>query len=82
MQDYSRRLFQALGCRDLARVDFRQGEDGIPYLIEINPLPGLSPFYSVFIIQAEAAGIKPEELIIMLIEKALTRASGQVPRGD
>ncbi len=82
MQDYSRRLFLALGCRDLARVDFRQGEDGIPHLIEINPLPGLSPFYSVFITQAEEAGIKPEELIKMLIEKALTRAPGPVLRGD
>ena len=82
MQDYSRRLFQALGCRDLARVDFRQGEDGIPYLIEINPLPGLSPFYSVFITQAEEAGIKAEELIKMLIEKALTRTPGSIPRGD
>ncbi|MFC2069772.1 ATP-grasp domain-containing protein [Chloroflexota bacterium] len=73
MQDYSHRLFRALGCRDLARVDFRQGEDGSLYLIEINPLPGLSPFYSVFIVQAEAAGIRPEEVIELLVNNALSR---------
>ena len=82
IQDYSRRIFDALGCRDLARVDFRQGEDGVSYLIEINPLPGLSPFYSVFIWQAEAAGIKAEELIKTLIYNSLTRTPEVSPRGD
>ncbi len=73
MQDYSRRLFKLLGCRDFARVDFRQGEDGVPYLIEINPLPGLSPFYSVFIQQAEAGGISAGKVIETLINNALLR---------
>ena len=74
IQDYSLRLFHALGCRDLARVDFRQGEDGTIYFIEINPLPGLSPFYSIFTRQAEAAEIKPEALIELLIGNVLARA--------
>ncbi len=73
IQDYSRCLFGLLGCRDFARVDFRQGEDGIPYLIEINPLPGLSPFYSVFIRQAEVDGISAEKVIEILINNALSR---------
>ena len=73
MQDYALRLFNALRCCDLARVDFRQEEDGTIYFLEINPLPGLSPFYSVFTKQTEAAGIKPEALIELLIGNALAR---------
>jgi D-alanine-D-alanine ligase len=74
IQDYALRMFHALGCRDMARVDFRQKEDGTIYFLEINPLPGLSPFYSVFPKQAEAAGIKTETIIELLIKNALARA--------
>ncbi|MFC1948613.1 KamA family radical SAM protein [Chloroflexota bacterium] len=80
MQDYSQRLFNALDCRDLARVDFRLGEDGTIYFLEINPLPGLSPFYSIYTIQAEAAGIKPESLIESLVRNALARAGKSLPK--
>src|SRR5262249_12904930 len=34
--------YQVLGCRDVARIDFRVRE-GIPYFLEANPLPGLNP---------------------------------------
>lgn len=32
-----------LGCRDLARVDFRLDARGVPHFLECNPLPGLNP---------------------------------------
>lgn len=35
--DYSRRLFQRLGCRDYARFDFRADADGAIKLLEVNP---------------------------------------------
>ena len=73
MVDYAIRVFEALGCRDMARVDFRLGRDGIPYFLEINPLPGLSPYYSSFPAQAEAAGISPKELVHRLLIGALMR---------
>ena len=38
----ARRVFRALQCRDVARIDFRV-RDGVPYFIEANPLPGLAP---------------------------------------
>ncbi|MFC2034860.1 ATP-grasp domain-containing protein [Chloroflexota bacterium] len=74
MQNYALRLFNALHCRDLARIDFRQGTDGTIYFLEINPLPGLSPFYSIFPKQAEAAGINTKTLIELLIRNALARS--------
>lgn len=71
--DYACRMFNALGCRDMARVDFRVSGEGIPFLLEINPIPGLSPYYSIFPMQARAAGISPEDVIHQLINNALTR---------
>ncbi|MGC9346635.1 MAG: D-alanine--D-alanine ligase family protein [Anaerolineae bacterium] len=73
MVDYAIRIFEALGCRDMARIDFRLGHDGVPYFLEINPLPGLSPCYSSFPAQAEAAGISPKELVHLLVVNALIR---------
>src|SRR5262249_4487095 len=35
--------YNLLGCRDIARVDFRLDGTGIPHFIECNPLPGLNP---------------------------------------
>lgn len=34
-------VVECLGVRDLGRVDFRIAEDGTPFVIEVDPLPGL-----------------------------------------
>ena len=39
----ARDSFMALGCRDVARIDFRMDDKGRIYFIECNPLPGLTP---------------------------------------
>ena len=70
---YSHTLFLLLGCRDLARVDFRLSRDGVPYFLEINPLPGLSPYYGIYTAQAKTAGIEPEEIVFRLVNNALQR---------
>ncbi len=32
-----------LGCRGFSRVDLRLGDDGVPYVLEVNTLPGMTP---------------------------------------
>jgi len=66
------KAFDALGCRDIARVDVRV-KDGKPYVIEINSLPGLQPGYSDLPKMADAAGISYEDLIIRILEEAIAR---------
>jgi D-alanine-D-alanine ligase len=69
---YSLKTFEVLGCRDFSRIDFRVGADGIPYMLEINPLPGLGD-YSDLVIMAVKLGWKHEELIASVFNTALER---------
>lgn len=39
-----------LGCRDIARIDFRLDASGLPRFLECNPLPGLDPANSDIVI--------------------------------
>lgn len=70
------RAFASIGCRDYARIDFRLSNDGIPYVIEINPLPGMAPGYSDFPVSAEAAGLTFPLLIAEILKTALARLRG------
>lgn len=67
--------FRVTGCLDVARVDFRlDSNDGDkPYILEINPLPGLNPGYSDLCIEAAADGWTYEELINEILNLALER---------
>lgn len=70
--------FEAIGGLELARVDFRLGADGRPYLLEINTLPGLNPTYSDIVLTARAEGIPYSELITEVLNLA-ARRYGMVP---
>jgi D-alanine-D-alanine ligase len=70
--DYSLKTFEMLGCRDFSRIDFRVSADGKPYMLEINPLPGLGD-YSDLIIMAVKLGWKHEDLIASVFNAALER---------
>jgi D-alanine-D-alanine ligase len=65
--------FEAIGALDVARVDFRLGADGRPYLMEINTLPGLNPTYSDLVIMARAEGMDYVTLINEILDLALDR---------
>lgn len=69
----ARRAFEALGCRDVARIDLRLDAHGRAQFMECNPLPGLSPGFSDLCVAAEAAGLRYHELIGAILEPALRR---------
>ena len=69
----ARECFIALGCRDVARVDFRMDEQGKIYFLECNPLPGLTPDWSDLVLIAKAAGIEYNALISEILSPAIRR---------
>jgi D-alanine-D-alanine ligase len=69
-------VWRALGCRDLARVDFRLRK-GIPYFLEVNPLPGLNPKSSDLVLMAKAMGVSYRELIERIVNAATERIFGK-----
>ena len=64
--------YRALGCRDVARIDFRLRE-GVPYFLEANPLPGLTPGSSDLVLMAEGMEIDFQELIGRIVAAARER---------
>lgn len=65
--------FETLDGLDVGRADFRLGDDGRPYLMEINTLPGLNPSVSDLCIMAHAEGIPYTQLINEIFEQARSR---------
>jgi D-alanine-D-alanine ligase len=63
----------AVGCADISRTDIRLSKDNTPYVLEINPLPGLNPRESNFPIMAYAAGLEYEDLIGAILASASRR---------
>ncbi len=63
MEYLARRVFMATRAKGYARVDFMiSREDGLPYVLEINAVPGLKP-QSLYPQASLLAGIKYEDLI-------------------
>jgi D-alanine-D-alanine ligase len=69
----ARETFIALDCRDVARVDLRLRPTGEVYVIEINPLPGLTPDYSDLVLISTGAGISYRSLISEILAGGLKR---------
>ena len=67
--------FRVTGCFDVGRVDFRLDaqDNNKPYILEINPLPGLNPGYSDLPLEARADGWTFEELVNRILTEAIER---------
>jgi D-alanine-D-alanine ligase len=73
LEKAARETFAALGCRDVARADFRMDAEGRIFFIECNPLPGLTPGWSDLVLIAQAAGIDHRGLIGEILSFAIHR---------
>jgi D-alanine--D-alanine ligase len=64
------RAFKSLGCKGIARVDIMLGADGVPYVLEVNSVPGMTAT-SLVPKAAKAAGISFEDLCERLLLMAI-----------
>jgi len=76
IQSLGLRAFRALGCEGYGRVDFRFGEDGRFYCLEVNTLPGMTSL-SLVPMAAKALGIDFPELVDRIVQLALKKKAGK-----
>lgn len=70
IQSTAKTIYQALGCRGLARVDLFLQEDGSVVLNEVNTMPGFTS-YSRYPRMMAAAGIPRRDVIDRLLTLAM-----------
>jgi len=76
IKDTALQTYNILRCKDWSRIDIRLDKNGIPNVIEINPLPGIMPDpteNSSFPKAARAAGINYNEMIQRVLLEACKR---------
>ncbi len=68
-------VVRVTGSHDVSRVDFRLDArfNWKPYILEINPLPGLTPEISDIVIEAQAAGVGYTALVLSILHAAMKR---------
>jgi D-alanine-D-alanine ligase len=84
IEDVVLHAYRALGCRDWARIDVRLDADGIPNIVEVNPLPGILPKpedNSCLPKAARAAGMSYDELIQACLLHAAARSDVRLDDG-
>ena len=65
--------WQGLGCRDAGRVDLRVDRNGVPNVMEINPLAGIHPKHSDLPIICTFYGISYVSLFELILDSAMER---------
>lgn len=72
MRRVARQAYRAIGCRDLARIDFLLQGDGRYYINEINTLPGFTA-QSMFPLLCDVSGHPAGALLSSLVRRAAER---------
>jgi D-alanine-D-alanine ligase len=74
----SLRLWHALGCRGMARVDFIVADDGGVVALEVNTTPGLS-YESNFVTAAGLCGLRHADVVTAILHEAMARRRYDAP---
>jgi D-alanine-D-alanine ligase len=74
-QDLALRTYELLGCYGFARVDLMLGGGGELFVLEANPIPGLTET-SLLPQAAEETGIGFDDLVARILESAFERSPG------
>jgi D-alanine-D-alanine ligase len=69
----ARQAWKAIGCRGYCRVDVRVSDEGIPYVVEVNCNPDLSPDAG-FCRAAWEAGYSYEDMVVRILQFALRQS--------
>lgn len=77
----SRIVFEVLGVRDAARIDYRMREDGSVVFLEINALPSLEPGAAIYL-SAARAGLTEVHSVIATIVRTASRRFGVLDVND
>jgi D-alanine-D-alanine ligase len=80
LHHFALRAHHILGALDVSRVDIRLDTEGQPRLLEINPLPGLTPEYSDLCLMAKAEDMAYNDLILEILYLAAGRWGLLEPR--
>jgi len=72
LRDLCLRAFEAVGASGWGRVDLMVDEEGRPWLIEVNTVPGMTD-HSLVPMSARVAGIDFDELVLRILATSLER---------
>jgi D-alanine-D-alanine ligase len=76
IEDVVLRTYRTLDCRDWSRIDVRLNAEGVPNIIEVNPLPGILPNpeeNSCFPKAARTAGMNYNEMMLAVLRAGCER---------
>jgi len=73
--ELAEQAFRELGCQGWGRVDFMEGSDGQPLVLEVNTVPGMTS-HSLVPMAANQAGIDFAELCWRILETSMTAVQG------
>lgn len=81
LKQIARQCWRLFGLRGYARVDFRVDRAGIPWVLEVNTNPCLSPDAG-FVAACEEAGLSIDQMVARIIHEPLSELQerGQAPR--
>ena len=73
LKEVAARAYRSIGCTDFARVDIRLDRKAIPWILELNTMPGIFPKFSSLHKMATMMGEGTEYLARRILEVAMER---------